>query len=52
MTEIFLYESRIEDLRFTLHMTEMEKGINIYGNLILDQELLVSAEKRVLFENN
>lgn len=36
MTEIFVYESRINDPRFNIRKDEIETDINLYGTVILD----------------
>lgn len=36
MTEIFLYESRINDPRFNIRNEEIENDINLYGRVIFD----------------
>lgn len=47
MTEIYLYEGKFDDPRFTLSAEDMAADIDIYGNLIVDQKVLNSAEKKI-----
>lgn len=48
MTEIYCYEKRLDDPRFSLKPKDLEKDIEIYGNLLVDQKLLISVEKLLL----
>lgn len=48
MTEIFCYEEKIDN-PFSFHSSQLNGDIDIYGNLLVDQQLLQSAEKQLLF---
>jgi hypothetical protein len=46
MTEIFVYESRINDPRFNIGNDEIENDINLYGTVILDN-IKTTPEQRM-----
>lgn len=48
MTEIYLYEGRLQDPRFSLKPAEFDTDLVIYANVIIDQQMSVSAEKKLL----
>lgn len=48
MTEIYWYEGRFHDPRWDLKSDDLVVDIEIYGNLIIDQELPSTAEKKIL----
>lgn len=47
MTEIYWYEGKFNDPRFTLRPDQLANDIDIYGNLLVDQKVLNSAEKKI-----
>lgn len=48
MTEIYWYEAKFHDPRWDLHDNDIKDDIEFYSNLIVDQTLLESAEKKML----
>jgi len=51
MTEIYFYESKENDPRFSLSNSEMESEINILANIMLDSENVRNAESLLLRKN-
>lgn len=51
MTEIYFYESKENDPRFSLSNEEMEFEINLFANTMLDSENQQSAESLMLNKN-
>lgn len=47
MTEIYWYEGKFHDPRWDLKPTDLADDIDIYGNLLVDQQLLSTAEKKI-----
>lgn len=50
MTEIYWYEGKFEDPRWDLTTEDTVNDIEVYGNLLIDQTLLQSAERKILHD--
>lgn len=47
MTEIYWYEAKFHDPRWDLHDNDIKDDIEVYGNLIIDQQITQTAEKKI-----